>query len=659
MASLDEIVTKWCSKQRQMLKEEEQAAELRMAQKKGIVGEVSGLESSVGGKYLVTVAFTRQFCSIAESYKPGDTANIVQCVGDNNNNNKESTSSIVHGVVVSTGGVYIVLSVDEQRWDCSWMEVRISATGNRIIFSRIHTALGGGKVAQKTLGAVSSVLCPEVVQIVFTKEKILDTLDNVLPSAAAVASDNRSIEFVSQSLNESQKVAVRMAVAAKYLHLIHGPPGTGKTTTLCEVIRQLVIVKKQRVLVCAPSNVAIDNILDKLMNNTKDSRKGIRPLRIGDVARVSNCVSAYALEEQLQHTEERQLVMDVKRDMDKALKESMSRRRRGEELRALRQELRERETRAVDSLKKQCNLFACTVNSASSYLLDNEAFDVVIIDEAAQSTHAECWIAMLRAKKVILAGDPYQLPPTVLSENPALESTVFEALIKKYDDNVSLCTLLDTQYRMHDDICRWSSNEFYKGRLTSHESVAALTLEDEEGIDGTSSDFYELGCPIVFIDTCNAGFCETVINPYDSSKVNHGEANVVVSYIHKLIKCGVSLSQIGVVTPYAAQSSLVKDMLRNAAGSDGHSLDPDGFVEVSTVDAFQGREKLVIIMSFVRCNTEGQLGFLTESRRVNVALTRAMRQLVVVGDSNTLRTDKFLRRLCEYLDEVAVVGDVE
>jgi len=634
-SQFQERINAWCVHQRELLKAEEQSADLRGAQKKGIVGDVEAMETALGGKVMITIRFeSKLYRSIAEEYRSGDAVNATTTA------TAESNNLFVPAVIVSTGAQYVILSADDTKWPMDWISVRVTCIGNHIVFRRIHKALD--------LLPLRSIDNPLALAVFGDRESFSPFLEK---------GEEMPITFMSPSMNASQQQAVRCACTTASLHLIHGPPGTGKTTTLCEILRQLILVQKKRVLVTAPSNVAVDNILSKLMNTNGQEgeiTKGIRPLRIGDIARVHESVARFSLEEMLRTSSDAfELVCDVKKEIDKALKEIRNRRQRYDEVRLLRAELRTREAQALRELLRESNLVASTINGASHYMLEKEVFDVVIIDEAAQAMQSESWIACLRAPKVILAGDPCQLPPTVLSSCAELEQTLFEALLKKHPD---VCTLLDTQYRMHDDISRWSSEEFYGGKLQSSPCVAEALLSDLPGI---KQNCFEARCPLLFVDTCTMGFAESVSTPFDNSRVNYGEAHLVVSYIGKYHRgAGVRLSDIGVITPYAAQSRLIQELLLQQEEDLMNPHQGGGLVEVSTVDSFQGREKLVMIVSFVRCNATGEVGFLSEARRVNVALTRARRALVIIGDSTTLRQkNMFLRRLCDYMDKTAILPE--
>jgi predicted DNA helicase len=271
--------------------------------------------------------------------------------------------------------------------------------------------------------------------------------------------------------------------------------------------------------------------------------------------------------------------------------------------------------------------------------LDSDAigprrFDVAIIDEACQSIEPGCWIPLLRCDRVILAGDHCQLPPTIVSHEAAQQGlgiSLFERLVDRYETPIA--RRLTIQYRMHQSIMEFSSNEFYDGQLVADDSVREHRLCDLPGIATTPLT----EAPLEYIDTAGASFDEQ-LEPDGESRLNRQEATLVVNKVRQLLECGVDACDIGVITPYAAQARL----LREAASPFG--------IEIDSVDGFQGREKEAIIITLVRSNTQGDIGFLSDVRRMNVAMTRARRKLIIIGDSATLATHPFYQRLLEYVD---------
>ncbi|KAL8698765.1 MAG: hypothetical protein Q9201_006396 [Fulgogasparrea decipioides] len=482
------------------------------------------------------------------------------------------------------------------------------------------------------------------------------------------------LDFVDSTLNESQRNAVRFALAAKEVALIHGPPGTGKTYTLIELILQLV-KRSQRVMVCGPSNISVDNIVERLAPHK------LPIVRLGHPARLLPSVLDLSLEVLTQTSEAAAIVKDVCKEMD-AKQASIKKTRSGKERKAiygdikeLRKEYREREKQCVSTLVRESKVVLATLHGAGGYQLQNEQFDVVIIDEGSQALEAQCWIPLMTAKKLVLAGDHLQLPPTVKSSNPSsnyskkhdntdksspnpttLETTLFDRLLTLHGPSIK--RMLTTQYRMHAAIMSFPSSAMYSGKFIAAEAVAKRLLKDlpypVTETDDTSS-------PLVFWDTQGGDFPELVL-PMDSddstttsrssillndSKSNPSEVMVVSRHISALVEAGVKENDIAVITPYNAQVGLLKGMLREKFGN-------ECAVEVGSVDGFQGREKEAVVLSLVRSNDAGEVGFLAEERRLNVAMTRAKRHLCVVGDSETVsKGSKFLKEWMRHLEEHA------
>lgn len=441
------------------------------------------------------------------------------------------------------------------------------------------------------------------------------------------------LEFVNE-LNASQQAAVRFASSARDVAILHGPPGTGKTTTLAEVIVQAVEAG-ERVLACAPSNTAVDNLLERLVPLIPSV------LRVGHPARVFESLRDHTLDERVESDSSTKIVRDIWRDVDElmraATKPSRSReanRRRGElfkEAGRLRQEARAMERGIVKHIVDSADVI-CTTTTIDDELLGPREFDLVVIDEACQCTEPAVWQAMLRAERLVLAGDHRQLPPTVISQTAARQGfdiSLMERLVERF--GVDVYRLLEVQYRMHDLIMGFSSQTFYDDRLESDESVRCHTLaEIVPGMDATEA-------VIEYWDTAGAGWDEE-LEPDGLSKRNPKEAKWIVRQVESLVEAGVEPEQIGVIAPYAAQVRLIRQSL-------GQSN-----IEVDTVDGFQGREKEAILVTLVRSNGEGEIGFLGDTRRTNVALTRARRYLRVIGDSATLATDSFYADMLEYFE---------
>jgi len=438
-----------------------------------------------------------------------------------------------------------------------------------------------------------------------------------------------------RGLNEPQLEAIALCLSAQDLACIHGPPGTGKTTTVCELIWQAV-KRGERVLACAPSNVAVDNMVERL------HAAKLNVVRLGHPARLLPSVVRRSMDVLLYETDSAALARDVRRELEqlRTTKSRDGRSARREELRLLRKELRLRERAAIVEVISGAQVVLCTNTGAADKALDLvEAFDMVVIDEAAQALEVSCWIPILRGRKLVLAGDHRQLTPTVVSDAAAkkgLSRTLFERTQDLYGD---LCTrMLTLQYRMHTNIMHVSSQALYDGQLQAAESVAGHTLGDMPGV----TDADTTRAALVVIDTAGCDLDET--SDASGSHANVGEVEVVVRHLATLLEAGVKAEQIGVITPYNAQLQLLKRRIKTAHPA----------LELGTVDGFQGREKEAIVISLVRSNPEHQVGFVADQRRTNVAVTRARRHVAIVCDSETLGRDPFVGAVLKHCEETGM-----
>jgi ATP-dependent RNA/DNA helicase IGHMBP2 len=441
------------------------------------------------------------------------------------------------------------------------------------------------------------------------------------------------------SLNESQREAVQFALAAGDLAVIHGPPGTGKTTTVVELIRQAVR-RGDKVLVCAPSNLAVDNLLERLLAQGEDA------VRLGHPARVLPQLRAHTLDLMVESHSDAKLARKFVKEAfalfrqankwTRAKPEPGARRDLRQEARTLLADARRLETQAVDSILAATPILCSTTTALDSEIIGRRTFDLLVIDEACQTTEPGCWIPLIRSARVVLAGDHCQLPPTVLSQDAVREGfgvSLLERLVACYGEQVT--RQLKVQYRMHESIMGFSSREFYDEELVADATVAAHRLCDLPGVQ--SIPLTEQ--PVQFIDTAGAGY-EEEVEPDGESRLNPQEAVLVARKVRALLKAGVVPEEVAVIAPYAAQVRRLRELL------------PVSGLEIDSVDGFQGREKEAVVLSLVRSNTEGEIGFLADVRRLNVALTRARRKLLVVGDSATLSILPFYQRLFEYFEAV-------
>lgn len=438
------------------------------------------------------------------------------------------------------------------------------------------------------------------------------------------------------SLNDSQNRAVEFAMSAEDLAIIHGPPGTGKTTTVVEVIRQ-AIANGERVLACAPSNTAVDNLLERLVT------AGESAVRLGHPARVLEVVRTHTLDALVEQHDAYSVIQEMIREAEQ-LERRASRFTRGrpapgqkyqqrQEARDLRKHACMMERQAINEVLADARVVCATV-SFDFNIIDDHEFDLLVIDEACQSVESGCWVPMRFAHRMVLAGDHCQLPPTILSKPAAKEGfdvSLMQRLVEHYGDSVT--RQLTVQYRMNEQIMRFSSDRFYDGALTADATVAEHVLSGLPTVSAENVD----DTPVVFIDSAGAGWDEK-IEENGLSKFNPNEAKLVLDQVATLCEAGLSPSDIAVIAPYAAQ---VRWLRQNCEYDK---------LEIDTVDGFQGREKEAVVMCTVRSNSKGEVGFLSDSRRMNVALTRARRKLIVIGDSGTLGADPFFAALLEWFE---------
>ncbi len=447
------------------------------------------------------------------------------------------------------------------------------------------------------------------------------------------------------TLNASQQAAVRFALSSIDAALIHGPPGTGKTNTVVELIRRAVR-RGEKVLVCAPSNTAVDNLLERLLDS------GQHAVRLGHPARVTPALRAHTLDLLVEdHADVRLARKMVKEAMGlfrqadrhtRAKPKPGARHEARTEAKSLLADARRLEDRAAQRILDGASILCATTTGLDSAILGTRRFDLAVIDEACQSTEPGSWIPLLRCDRVVLAGDHCQLPPTVISREAAeagFNRSLFERVLA--DIGPEIARRLSVQYRMHESIMEFSSQEFYDGDLTADAAVRAHVLCELPGVEATSLT----QTPIDYIDTAGASYDEE-LEPDGESRLNRDEAALVCRNVQLLLDAGLSARDIAVIAPYAAQVRLLRELLPVAA------------LEIDSVDGFQGREKEAVVISLVRSSQKAEIGFLADVRRMNVALTRARRKLIVIGDSATLSGHPFYRRMIEYFERIGAYRTV-
>ena len=448
-------------------------------------------------------------------------------------------------------------------------------------------------------------------------------------------------------LNKTQEEAVNRVLWAKDVAIVHGPPGTGKTTTLVEAIYE-TLRREPQVLVCAQSNMAVDWISEKLVD------RGIPVLRIGNPTRVNDKMLSFTYERRFEAHPDYELLWAIR----KAIRDLRAHRKRGDEkyhqkMERLKDRANELEIRINAQLFGEARVIACTLVGSANRLLDGHKFGTVFIDEAAQALEAACWIPIRRCSRVILAGDHCQLPPTVKSI-AALKAGLGKTLMERIVENKpEVVTLLRMQYRMNEEIMRFSSDWFYGNQVESAPEVKYRSILD-------------LDFPMTWVDT--SVFMETEEDDKETEgdrgslfreqfvgesfgRINKAEAELTLmaleQYFEKIGKTRVLNERldVGVISPYRAQVQYLRSLIKKKE----YFKPFRQLITVNTVDGFQGQERDIILISLVRSNDEGQIGFLRDLRRMNVAITRARMKLIILGDAQTMTRHPFYRKLYEYV----------
>ncbi|KZF23554.1 P-loop containing nucleoside triphosphate hydrolase protein, partial [Xylona heveae TC161] len=541
----------------------------------------------------------------------------------------------VDGVVVKVTASSIAVALDNEDADAPAGKLWVIKLANDITYKRMN----------QTMTRLERFSEPEYTNLI----RVLFGQSSPTPVSAediAALTGGESIQFIDPSLNDSQKEAIRFAIASREIALIHGPPGTGKTHTLIELILQL-LKQKLRLLVCGPSNISVDNIVERL------SPHKVPMVRLGHPARLLPSVLDHSLDVLTQTSDAAEIVRDIRQEMD-SKQASIRKTRNGRErkaiygdLRELRKEFRERERRCVGNLVSESKVVLATLHGAGGFQLRNEEFDIVIIDEASQALEAQCWVPLLTAKKAILAGDHLQLPPTIKSLNSktkktklddtdlvgkaTLETTLFDRLLMLYGSSIK--KMLTTQYRMHEKIMQFPSDSLYESRLVAAESVKSRLLKDlPYGVDETEDTSF----PVVFWDTQGGDFQEKTEDEeigkkagkgmnIGESKSNESEAILVKFHVKALADAGLKPEDIAVVTPYNAQLALLSQSLKESFPG----------IELGSVDGFQGREKEAIVVSLVRSNDKHEVGFLGEKRRLNGEHSQGEQSIQTIDNSGS------------------------
>ena len=474
-------------------------------------------------------------------------------------------------------------------------------------------------------------------KVIEAKSNRLSELRSILLGKQEALFNPLAYPITIPQLNPSQNEAVNTILAARDIAIIHGPPGTGKTTTLVYAVKKLVELE-HTVLVCAPSNAAVDLLTERL------SALELNVVRIGNISRVDESIIQHTLEHRLSKHPESKNIKKIKiqaagarRNANKfkrrfGAQERQERKDLYKEARELTDWANQLEERMVGQILSAAQVITCTFVGASNRMLEKLKFKTVVIDEAAQALEPANWIPITKASKVVLAGDPFQLPPTVKSnaaQRKGLNITILEKAIERLE---GVC-LLNTQYRMHQDIMGFSNIQFYNNKLLAHESVKDQVLEISDNT------------PVTFIDTAGCGF-EEKVNEEFKSKSNPDEFGILLEHLYLLIQGfeEKTLPSTAIISPYREQVIHMKKTISEDERLEGQDI------LVDTIDAFQGQERDIVYISLVRSNAKGEIGFLNDYRRMNVAMTRAKKKLIIIGDSSTIGGNKFYDDFLEYAE---------
>ncbi|KAK9255956.1 P-loop containing nucleoside triphosphate hydrolase protein [Lipomyces tetrasporus] len=591
---------------------------------------VSNIRTAIGGSMVLELEPDAAISNEVDrgvGIRTGDIVAVERIPSATEKRLKSAISPRVEGVILRVTPKQIHVAIDDRFADAAVaLDGRLWVTKlvNSVTYKRMND----------TIESLTKLVTPTRLQRI--------VLGSIKPSQPKTP--ERHVKFFDNTLNDSQKDAVQFALSASEVAVIHGPPGTGKTYTVIEIIRQLV-EKGERVLVCGPSNISVDTILERLDGLIPPTKL----LRVGHPARVLASTQRHSLDIILRTSDAGQIVRHIRAEIDDSfskIKKARSGREKSEiykNIKDLRKEYRMREKNALSQVLNQSSVVVCTLHGAGSSFLSGIEFNTIIIDEVSQSLEPQCWIPILihpEAEKLLIAGDNQQLPPTIKAQSneKVLGHTLFDRLVAAHGEKIK--TLLNVQYRMNDSIMEYPSLSMYDGKLNAHDSVKDHTLADLGYV--ARSEVSET--KVLWIDTQGDEFPESIgdesikTDIEGSSKSNDLEAWLVIEQVLELLDKGVKMSDIGIISPYNAQVTTISKRIEACVemGVIKNEENEEQILEISSVDGFQGREKNAIIISLVRSNQNGEVGFLKDDRRLNVAMTRPRRYLCVIGDTETL-----------------------
>ncbi len=585
---------------------------------------IRDIEGGLGGRILVTLGKRNQQAPLPWSrLRPGSPIQLTEEISATE---KQRDAASWRGIISQLRRESVEVALTE--WPESQNDrqsYRLELTGDEIARRRERNAL---ITADQAKG-----------------DRLADLRNVLLGEKAAHFDDVAPLQPFDYSLNPPQLTAVAHALAAADVAIIHGPPGTGKTTTVVELIRQAV-ARGERVLACAPSNLAVDNLLERLVAAPEFRATAV--IRIGHPARVLPQLREHTLELLAENHADMKLVRKLTKEAHALRADAAKftrakplpgeRREKRQEAKALLADARRVEEQLVARLLNGAHVICSTLTGLNEEFLREQHFDLCVIDEAGQSTEPGCWIPLRYCQRLLLAGDHLQLPPTILSAKAAALGLGISLMERMMQWGERLARQLTVQYRMHQQIMDFSSRHFYGNSLVADKTVATHLLSDLPTILPTTLTTRA----IQLIDTAGADYSE-VIEEAGASRLNVEEAALVGRKVTELLEAGVVAAQISVISPYSAQVRLLREQLATHV--------EDG-LEIGSIDGMQGREQEAVILSLVRSNGQGEIGFLADTRRMNVALTRARRSLIIIGDSATIGSDPFYAALLDHLEGI-------